>query len=75
MSEDKDNSQSVLPDSDCIIISKPGPKGGRSIDILSLDEYFKESDINLKKSLYLKAIEQYGQSNVRYCKIVKEVEL
>jgi len=68
--EQQEKKKSLLPDSECIIILKPAAKGGVEYDVISLDEYFGESDTDLKKQVYLKAVEKYGQVNVRYCSVV-----
>ena len=70
MSRNENGQELKLPDSECIIIQKPGPKGGIIFDVINLDEYYLESDKDIKKEIYLKALSKYGYSNVRYCKVL-----
>ena len=39
--------------------------------VVSFDEYTDDpEDLKIKKDLYIKALEQHGAKNVRYCKVV-----
>jgi hypothetical protein len=60
-----------LPEKEFILILKRGPKGPIPT-ILNLDEFDDTpQDKNIKRKLYVDALEKNGIQNVRYCRVVQ----
>lgn len=58
-----------MPEEEFILVRKSS-KAGMIYDIIDVSEFFGESGPELKKDVYRKALEKYGQMNIRYCRVV-----
>lgn len=75
MTEQKDKEQKLseevayngadLPEVGFLLVAEGGKK--RSLRVINLDQY---QDKDMVTKLYLDADKKYGESNVRYCKVI-----
>jgi hypothetical protein len=64
--KEKEKEKEHLPEITLLLIREVG-RHGEQDRVVSLDNY---ADIESRKKLYVDAIGKYGQSNVRYCKVI-----
>lgn len=59
----------TMPEDEFILVLRQ-TKNGTVFDTINLDEFFGDTGPDLKRDVYLKAMEKFGQSNIRYCRVV-----